>query len=99
MGLPLHNTEQSHEIRNLCKILNFDLKDLHPERRWLPDSDDCLIELYKEGKTIDVMAKEMRRPEWIIVGRIWELGERGKLKPEMWGKKAKGEVRGGPCDR
>lgn len=66
MGQALHNTEHS-EVKNLCKILNFDLRDLHPERRWLPDSDDYLIELYKEGKTIDVMSQEMNRPEWIIV--------------------------------
>jgi hypothetical protein len=99
MGLPLHNTEQSHEITNLCKILNFDIRDLHPERRWLPDSDDFLIELYQQGKTIDVMSREMNRPEWIIVGRIWELRKRGRLKPEMRGCRAKGEVRGGPLDR
>ena len=73
---------------------------LKPRFRWhITCFDDYLIELYKEGKTIDVMSQEMNRPEWIIVGRIWEMGERGKLKPEMWGCRAKGEVRKGPCDR
>jgi len=97
MGQALHNTEHS-EVSNLCKILKFDVRDLHPERRWLPDSDDFLVEMYQAGKTVDEMSREMNRPQWIIVGRMWELGERGRITPEMWGCRAKGEVRAGPCD-
>jgi len=73
------------EMKNIYRSLGIDLNDLSPDRPWTPDGDRHLIEMYEHGWTVDMMAAEVKRARWIIVGRLWELGERGRITGEMYG--------------
>ena len=66
-------------------MVGIDLCDTSKNRPWTPDGKDYLIELYKLGWTADEMAEEMNRTPGDIAGKIYDLGEAGKIIPEMWG--------------
>lgn len=74
-------------IKNIFKMVGIDLCDTSKNRPWTPDGKDYLIELYKLGWTADEMAEEMNRTPGSIIGEIYDLGESGKIIPEMWGSK------------
>jgi len=78
-------------IANLYKMINIDINDLSPERPWTPDGVDYLIELYKLGYSAEEMAIEMNRTTGNVIGKIYDLGEEGKLSLEMWGSKKNGK--------
>jgi hypothetical protein len=72
-------------VNNIFKMIGIDLYDISKNRSWTPDGSDYLIDLYKLGWTADEMAEEMNRTPGSIVGKIYDLGEEGKITPEMWG--------------
>ncbi len=78
-------------IKNIFKMVGIDLYDTSKNRPWTPDSRDYLIELYRLGWTAEDMAGEMNRTPGSVVGEIYDLGEEGKITPEMWGTDNKGK--------
>ena len=76
-------------INNILKMVGIDIYDISKNRSWTPDGSDYLIDLYKLGWTADEMAEEMNRTPGSIVGKIYDLGEEGKITPEMWGSKSR----------
>ncbi len=90
----INDLKVCREMKNLYRSLGIDLTDLSPDRPWTPDGDRHLIEMYEHGWTIDAMAAEVKRDEANIAGRILYLGERDRIRPEMWG--VPGEESGAP---
>ena len=96
MPSSVHDFEYSLDAINSFKMLDIDLRDLSPDRKWTPDGDAFLIELYQKAYTADRMAEETGRRVASVLGRIYELGERGVITPDMWGSRASGRVAPGP---
>lgn len=71
--------------RKMFKLMGIDIDDLSNNRQWTQDGVSYLIDLYRLGWTVDEMAEEMNRTPGDIAGKIYDLGEAGKLIPEMWG--------------
>lgn len=86
------------DIANGLKLLGIDPMRTPPKVRiWTKDSDNILIFYYKKGYTVNLIAEEIGREEYDIVGRIWYLGEEGKLKKEDWNTRGDSKA-SGPCD-
>jgi len=66
-------------------LMGIDIDDLSNNRQWTQDGVSYLIDLYRLGWTVDEMAEEMNRTPGDIAGKIYDLGEAGKIIPEMWG--------------
>ena len=69
----------------MFKLMGIDIDDLSNNRQWTQDGVSYLIDLYRLGWTVDEMAEEMNRTPGDIAGKIYDLGEAGKIIPEMWG--------------
>lgn len=76
-------------LNNLYKLAGLDINDLSRTRPWTGDCKKYLIELYCRGWTIEEMAEELNRTPGNVVGELYDLGEAGKLRFEMWGSKRK----------
>lgn len=75
-------------LQNIYKMLGYNLNDREPDRPWIPEGDNYLIELYLQGWTIPEIANEMKRSAGNVVGRIYYWGEKGRLSMDIWGSKA-----------
>ena len=78
-------------VENVFRMVGIDIYDTSKNRPWTPDGRDYLIELYRLGWTAEDMAEEMNRTPGSVVGEIYDLGEEGKITPEMWGTDNKGK--------
>ncbi len=76
-------------VNNVFKMVGIDLYDISKNRPWTQDGRDYLIDLYKLGWTAEEMAEEMNRSTGSVIGEIYDLGEEGIIKPEMWGSNNK----------
>lgn len=76
---------KKQKTKQTLKAIGIDLNDLSKDRPWMPDGTNYLIDLYKLGWTVNEIAEEMNRTPGDIAGKIYDLGEAGKLIPEMWG--------------
>jgi len=74
-------------VNNLFKAVGINLSDINPNRPWTPDGEQYLIELYEKGYTAAEMAAEMKRTTGNVIGKIYDLGEAGRLSMELWGSK------------
>lgn len=85
----INNGTINSKMENVFKLVGIDINDLSDNRPWTPDGRDYLIDLYKLGWTAEEMAEEMNRTPGNIIGEIYDLGEAGKITPEMWGVDSK----------
>ena len=78
-----------HNIGNVFRMIGVDLKDVSKNRPWTPDGEDYLVELYLQGLTVEKIAKTVNRTPGSVVGKIYDLGEEGRLSMSMWGSESK----------
>jgi hypothetical protein len=76
-------------LNNLYKLAGIDINDLSQTRPWTRDCREHLVELYKQGWTINEIAEELNRTPGNVVGELYDLGEAGKVSFGMWGSKSK----------